>query len=109
MRVRVHTAIVFVALAFLGTPNAFLLAPNKNAFVAQRSSFLSSRLGAAYNEGHCAVFRSESDGEPPNEYQLAYRIVRPMALSSRQAAPMVVLHGGPSVPSDYLYPLEQVI
>jgi proline iminopeptidase len=30
-----------------------------------------------------------------------------MSLSSRQAAPIVVLHGGPSVPSDYLYPLEQ--
>ena len=28
-----------------------------------------------------------------------------MSLSSRQAAPMVVLHGGPSVPSNYLYPL----
>lgn len=42
-----------------------------------------------------------------DECNLAYRIVRPMALSSRQAAPIVVLHGGPSVPSDYLYPLEQ--
>jgi proline iminopeptidase len=41
------------------------------------------------------------------ECQLAYRIVRPMSLSSREAAPIVVLHGGPSVPSDYLYPLEQ--
>jgi proline iminopeptidase len=32
-----------------------------------------------------------------------------MALSSRQAAPIVALHGGPSIPSNYLYPLEDVI
>lgn len=51
------------------------------------------------------VFRSDGT----NEYQLSYRVVRPMALSSRQAAPIVVLHGGPSVPSNYLYPLEEVI
>ena len=29
---------------------------------------------------------------------------RPMNLSSAQAAPIVALHGGPSVPSDYLHP-----
>ncbi|KAL7529014.1 hypothetical protein ACHAXR_004032 [Thalassiosira sp. AJA248-18] len=32
-----------------------------------------------------------------------------MSLSSRQAAPIVALHGGPSVPSSYLYPLEDVV
>jgi proline iminopeptidase len=32
-----------------------------------------------------------------------------MALSSRKAAPIVVLHGGPSVASDYLYPLQDHI
>lgn len=32
-----------------------------------------------------------------------------MSLSSRQAAPIVALHGGPSVPSDYLYPLEDAV
>ena len=32
-----------------------------------------------------------------------------MSLSSRQAAPVVVLHGGPSVPSNYLYPLVDVV
>jgi proline-specific peptidase len=32
-----------------------------------------------------------------------------MALSSRQAAPIVTLHGGPSLPSSYLYPLEKVV
>ncbi|EJK60276.1 hypothetical protein THAOC_19400, partial [Thalassiosira oceanica] len=32
-----------------------------------------------------------------------------MNLSSAQAAPIVALHGGPSVPSDYLYPLGDVV
>lgn len=32
-----------------------------------------------------------------------------MSLSSRQAAPIVALHGGPSIPSNYLYPLEDVV
>ena len=39
----------------------------------------------------------------------AYKIYRPMTMSSQQAAPLVVLHGGPSVPSDYLYPLTAVV
>ena len=42
-------------------------------------------------------------------YKLAYRIVRPMNLSSMQAAPIVALHGGPSVPSNYLYPLADIV
>lgn len=42
-------------------------------------------------------------------FDLAYKIFRPMTMSSRQAAPILVLHGGPSVPSDYLYPLVDVV
>jgi proline iminopeptidase len=61
-------------------------------------------LRAENNVGKLTVPRPSG-----NKYQLAYRIARPMSLSSRQAAPMVVLHGGPSVPSDYLYPLESVV
>jgi proline iminopeptidase len=57
---------------------------------------------AAVNEGELSRPNHGDDA-----CNLAYRIVRPMALSSRKAAPIVVLHGGPSVPSDYLYPLEQ--
>lgn len=40
-------------------------------------------------------------------FHLSYQLVRPMSLSSRQAAPIVVLHGGPSVPSNYCYPLAK--
>jgi len=56
------------------------------------------------NEGFLTVPRANG-----KEYQIAYRVVRPMALSSQQAAPIVTLHGGPSVPSNYLYPMEDVV
>ena len=42
-------------------------------------------------------------------HRICYNIARPMNLSSKQAAPLVVLHGGPSVPSNYLYPLVNVV
>lgn len=52
------------------------------------------------NEGFMKV--SRPDG---NEHELYYRIARPMSMSSKQAKPIVALHGGPSIPSNYLYPL----
>jgi len=39
----------------------------------------------------------------------AYKIYRPMTMSSQQAAPIVVLHGGPGLPSNYLQPLVDVV
>jgi proline iminopeptidase len=69
-----------------------------------RSPLLLHQSSSKYNEGELTVTRP--DGQ---DYKLAYRIARPVSLSSRQAAPIVVLHGGPSVPSDYLYPLEQAV
>ena len=73
---------------------------------AQRQVHRCSVQFAATNaEGTLIVSRPNG-----NEYNLAYRIVRPMTLSSRQqAAPVVVLHEGPSFPADYLYPIEQVV
>lgn len=41
----------------------------------------------------------------PEMHKIFHRVFRPMSLTSRQAAPLLVLHGGPSVPSDYLFPL----
>ena len=71
----------------------------------QHSTTRSFSLGASKdNVGEIRVSRPSG-----NSYRLAYRLVRPMSLSSRTAAPIVVLHGGPSLPSDYLYPLEQVV
>lgn len=52
----------------------------------------------------------EADDEPTTEtYCIATRVFRPMSMSSRQAAAVLVLHGGPSVPSDYLYPLVDFV
>ena len=62
-------------------------------------------------EGKIEVTRSVLGGEQEEEitqtFHLSYTLVRPMSLSSRQGAPIVVLHGGPSVPSNYLYPLAK--
>jgi pimeloyl-ACP methyl ester carboxylesterase len=55
------------------------------------------------------IFVTRERGGLEKEYELHYRIHNPMNLSSQQAAPLVVLHGGPGVPSDYLYPLRDVI
>lgn len=45
-----------------------------------------------------------------NSYKVAYRIFRPNALHSQyQHSPLVVIHGGPSVPCDYLLPLVDAI
>jgi pimeloyl-ACP methyl ester carboxylesterase len=42
-------------------------------------------------------------------FDLSYKLVRPMALSSRKAAPIIALHGGTSVPSNCLYPLAKCV
>jgi pimeloyl-ACP methyl ester carboxylesterase len=62
-------------------------------------SVLSFRA-ALPKEGHIAVQGGRHD--------LWYRIHRPMALSSLKGAPLLVLHGGPQVPSDYLFDLAKV-
>lgn len=52
----------------------------------------------------------DAAGETTTEsYSVATRVFRPMSMSSRQAAAVLVLHGGPSVPSDYLYPLVDFV
>lgn len=44
-----------------------------------------------------------------SSHSLHYRIHNQMRLSSQKSAPILILHGGPGVPSDYLYPLKNVI
>ena len=58
------------------------------------------------NESYIQV--SRSNGLMTHQI-IAYRVVRPMNLLSRQAAPIVALHGGPSIRSNYLYPLETIV
>jgi pimeloyl-ACP methyl ester carboxylesterase len=59
------------------------------------------------NTGKITVSRHLGGVE--DDFMLSYRVFRPMSLSSRQAAPIVVIHGGPSLPSDYLEDLVNVI
>ena len=41
-------------------------------------------------------------------YQLAYKIFHPHLLEGSNA-PLIAIHGGPSIPSNYLYPLSNCI
>uniref|UniRef100_A0A7S4QWU9 AB hydrolase-1 domain-containing protein n=2 Tax=Ditylum brightwellii TaxID=49249 RepID=A0A7S4QWU9_9STRA len=63
----------------------------------------------ACNDGTLVVSRTTPSSSSQNQFNLQYRIFRPRSLSSQQGAPIVVLHGGPGVPSDYLYPLVDVV
>jgi len=66
-----------------------------------------------FQDGSIEVSREysviDSDSEETSQHSLNYRIHNRMNLSSQKSAPIVVLHGGPGVPSDYLYPLKDVI
>jgi len=70
-------------------------------------SFSLSAVSSDYKDGSIKVTRQKGGNEL--EYDLNYRIHNPMRLSSQQAAPLLVLHGGPGIPSDYLYPLSEVV
>jgi proline iminopeptidase len=97
---------------------------HRGGAVSARS--FSSSLGATttpgvvdvtkFKQGFINVTRSsDNNGDDggssssTSTHRLCYNIARPMNLSSKQAAPLVVLHGGPSVPSNYLYPLVNVV
>jgi proline iminopeptidase len=60
-------------------------------------------------EGELAVSRTYDDDSTTTSHSLRYRIHNRMNLSSQKAAPIMVLHGGPGVPSDYLLPLRNVV
>lgn len=62
-----------------------------------------------FKEGSVSVTRGGGGGKSEEEFNLSYTLVRPMNLSSQTAAPMVVLHGGPSLPSIYCHPLANHI
>ena len=99
------------------------LPPNlRNNLLHDQQRFMPCLMSSvACNDGRVLVPRlliqSESS-DPPNEtedienrkkFSLFHRIFRPMSLSSRQAAPIVVFHGGPGIPSDYLFPLVDMV
>jgi proline iminopeptidase len=79
--------------------------PAVHCWSALAASALDSSIPC--KEGTVEVSRTIN--ETRHVYNLSYKLHRPMSLSSRKAAPIVVLHGGPSVPSDYLYPLVKAV
>mmetsp|Transcript_15831 Transcript_15831/g.36313 ORF Transcript_15831/g.36313 Transcript_15831/m.36313 type:complete len:455 (+) Transcript_15831:123-1487(+) len=69
-----------------------------------------------FQEGSVSVTRGAiGECEEGERFNISYTLVRPMSLSASEqqqqiqqgaaAAPIVVLHGGPSLPSNYCYPL----
>ena len=62
--------------------------------------------------GIVEVERTYSDDGGENtttKHDIKYHIHNRIRLSSLQAAPILVLHGGPGIPSDYLHPLTKVV
>ena len=89
-----HQCCALTTTLYLSSKGRQLLKSSLHAFKATTA-----------NEGYVEVPRSNGS----TTHQIAYRVVRPMNLSSRQAAPIIALHGGPSIPSNYLYPLETIV
>ena len=115
----------FLANAATVHPSAFLstnrIHPRMSTPMhsSSSSSTTSSRLANSFQDGTIEVMReyestNDNDDNSQNKKQssthsIHYRIHNRMNLSSLKAAPILVLHGGPGVPSDYLYPLKDVI
>lgn len=53
------------------------------------------------------VTRWDANEADVKEFSLHYRIHNPSIIHSTESPPLVVLHGGPSLPSNYLYPVAQ--
>ncbi len=66
-------------------------------------------LQAEEFQGELEVSRINDDNDTTTSHSISYRIHNRMNLSSQKAAPILVLHGGPGVPSDYLLPLRDVV
>lgn len=75
------------------------------------SSSLFQRKNIGKKEGLCTVKRSRVcalSGQFINAtLNLSYTIYRPELLQSMDKKPILFIHGGPSIPSDYLQPIAQ--
>jgi len=63
--------------------------------------------GPRFKEDTITVTRIDpfSAASVSQEFSLYYRVYNPSSIHSTESPPLVVIHGGPSLPSDYLYPL----
>ena len=106
---------LFLSLVVSVIPGAFSFLPKTACFAQlkalhgapQDSKEMMLSVGmvkAKCKEGTIRIRRGET-----KEYELIYRVFRPMSLSSMKAAPLIAIHGGPSLPSDYQEPLVDAV
>jgi len=111
--------------AFTSVIRPYSTSSFRSSLATKRTSISSSSsIRSTFQDGSIEVLREYSaiDGDSEEEeytsndtaietsqHSLNYRIHNRMNLSSQKAAPILVLHGGPGVPSDYLYPLKDVV
>lgn len=64
-------------------------------------------FGPRFDEDSIRVTRTdpESDGADIAAFSLYCRVYNPSSIYSSESPPLIVIHGGPLLPSDYLYPL----
>lgn len=72
---------------------------HSSASSCNRLLFGQLNFGPRFKEGIIEVQRNEV------EFSIYYRLYNPSSLYSIDSPPLVVCHGGPSLPSDYLFPL----
>lgn len=109
----------FFAATFLLPASAFLTNNGSNGIHrCNAHRHHGSMLRALEFEGEVEVsrtYKTIKDGKNDetetvtSSHPIKYHIHNKMNLSSQKAAPILVLHGGPGVPSDYLLPLKDVV
>mmetsp|Transcript_16094 Transcript_16094/g.38635 ORF Transcript_16094/g.38635 Transcript_16094/m.38635 type:complete len:332 (+) Transcript_16094:224-1219(+) len=81
---------------------------SNRGYARSRRLFSNLNSGPRFDEDAVTVTRSDPDvADKIQEFSLYYRVYNPSSLRSTESPPLVVVHGGPSLPSDYLYPLIQ--
>lgn len=88
---------------------ASFISPRNINLVSRHSHLKSFTDGTIEVSRECTITGDSSSIQKESSHSLHYRIHNRMNLSSQKAAPILILHGGPGVPSDYLYPLVDVI
>lgn len=63
--------------------------------------------GPHFHEDFVTVTRPAPRAADNAQFALYYRVYHPSQLHSAETPPLLVVHGGPSLPSDYLHPLAR--
>ena len=90
-------------------PTKFFDPPSGGASNSSQQPQLPQRQGAPPPLGMTGVMCKIGSLDIPHRGTIQYRIFRPRQLISPEKPPLVVLHGGPLIPCNYLLPLAYVI